>query len=239
MAISNDTETPINPDSAALDADLAGMVRAFSPPAGWERDNQDRKTIAQACGVDVATWRHQEKSKRLDMIDARRLDRATDAIKRLPAPGEYVHVITGQEFSGFDLIPAMLALAKAKAYAALTLTTLGFSARNLETLAKMIEAKQIPAKTLHILCSDFFRRADRNIWQTAAAQAKRYGYTFKSTRNHTKLILAAIGGKRFVVESSANLRSCANLEQFTMTQSKKLWAFHNNWLNTVWPTAEE
>jgi len=206
--------------------------------AQWSRDNADRRTIAEVLGVPVATWTSRTKGAKTETRDARRLARAVEAITALPRAGEYLHIITGQEFRGFDLLPAMLKLAKARRFDALTLTTLGFSRENLADLAAMIEAAQILPARLRILCSDFFRRADREIWRTGADQARRLGYDFRSTRNHTKLILAKIGRRFYVVESSANLRSCANLEQFTLTQSRKLYDFHESWLNQVWQTAE-
>ena len=61
--------------------------------------------------------------------------------------------------------------------------------------------------------------------------AAEHGFTFKSYRNHTKLILAEIAGRCYVVESSANLRSCQNIEQFTLTQSHELFAFHAGWID--------
>jgi len=212
---------------------------AGAPEAGqWTRDNQSRGTIAANLGVPVATWATRTRSKRMQARDARRLERAVEALERLPDSGEYVHIVTGQEFRGLDLLPAMLRLAKAKRYDSLTLTTLGFSRDNLAELARMIQAGQIPPARLTVLCSDFFRRADREIWRTGAEQARRLGYGFRSTRNHTKLILAAIGRKHYVTESSANLRSCANLEQFTITQSRTLFDFHQQWIAQVWPIAE-
>ncbi len=61
----------------------------------------------------------------------------------------------------------------------------------------------------------------------------------KRARNHTKLILARVAGKSYVVESSANLRSCSNLEQFVITQSARLLKFHEGWLGKVWEIAEK
>lgn len=212
---------------------------AGAPEAGqWTLDNQNRGTIAASLGVPVATWATRTRSTRMQARDARRLERAVEALERLPDSGEYVHIVTGQEFRGFDLLPAMLRLAKAKRFDSLTLTTLGFSRDNLAELARMIQAGQIPPARLRVLCSDFFRRSDRQIWQTGAEQARRLGYGFRSTRNHTKLILAAIARRCYAVESSANLRSCANLEQFTITQSRTLFDFHQQWIAQVWPTAE-
>ncbi len=204
----------------------------------WRRANEARPTIARQLGRAVATWTTRTRSAKVQLRDARRLERAVEALDRLPDPGEYVHIVTGQEFRGFDLLPAMLRLAKAKTFASLILTTLGFSRDNLAELARMIQAREIPPATLRILASDFFRRADKEIWHHGADQARRLGYGFRSTRNHTKLILAAIAGSHYVVESSANLRSCSNVEQFTMTQSKQLYDFHAGWIEQVWQTAE-
>ena len=219
-----------------LETRLAAALDAEVPPS---RQDRGTPTLAQQMGRKVATFSLRQRATRADAIDARRFERAVDALVRLPEPLEYIHIVTGQEFSGFDLLPAMLALSKAEAFDGLTLTTLGFSKRNLENLDAMIAAGKIQPCTLRILCSDFFRRSDTEIWQISRAQADRRGYGFRSTRNHTKLILAKIGGRPFVVESSANLRSCANLEQFCLCQSKPLYEFHAGWIQTVWPTAQD
>lgn len=229
------------PDFDALERDLERRIE-FQDPAGhrdeWSKPNQARATIARQIGRDVATWSLRRRSCKTVMRDARRLERAVEALDHLPSDGEYIHVVTGQEFRGFDLLPAMLRLAKAKRFDSLTLTTLGFSRDNLGELAHMIQAGQIPPAGLRILCSDFFRRADRHIWQAGAEQARRLGYGFRSTRNHTKLILANITGRFYAVESSANLRSCANLETFCMTQSRELYDFHQGWIGETWQTAQ-
>jgi hypothetical protein len=226
-------------DGPLVGMDFSSLLGDDPPPQEWTKANESRSTIAGQLGVAVATWTTRTRSAKAIARDARRLEGAVDAVTRLPAAGEYIHIVTGQEFRGFDLVPAMLNLAKAKAFDALTLTTLGFSRDNLEDLAAMVAAGQIPPERLRILCSDFFRRADRAVWQFGAEQARRLGYGFRSTRNHTKLILASIAGKAYVVESSANLRSCANLEQFTLTQSQKLYDFHAGWIEQVWQTSEE
>lgn len=219
--------------------DFSGLLTDGPPAADWTRANADRGTIASQLGVKVATFSMRQRAAKAEMIDARHFERATDALVRLPEPLEDIHIVTGQEFSGFDLLPAMLHLSGAETFEALTLTTLGFSKRNLEHLDAMIEAGKIQPAALRILCSDFFRRADRDIWQLGAEQAHRRGYGFRSTRNHTKLILASIAGRFYVVESSANLSSCANLEQFCVCSSKPLYDFHAGWIETVWPTAAE
>lgn len=174
---------------------------------------------------------HREKIRKIVTFDARKVKCAADTIRSMPAPGESIHVIVGQSFAGFDLLPSFLDLTGAKRFDQLYMTTLGFSRDNLAQLELMIDAGRITAKNLRILCGDFFRRADSGIWDVGKLLAKERGFTFKSYRNHTKLILASIAGKRYVVESSANLRSCQNIEQFTITQSPELFAFHAEWID--------
>jgi hypothetical protein len=185
------------------------------------RDRFGVKTMARSC---------RQKSGRVVTFDLRKVKAAAECIERLPAPGEYVHMIVGQEFAGFDLLPAMLQLAGARKFGRLYLTTLGFSRDNLAQLETMLRAKQIDGRRLHILCGDFFRRADSGLWDIGRLLAKEWRFDFKSFRNHTKLILAELAGAFYVVEGSANLRSCHNLEQFTITRSEELFEFHQGWI---------
>ena len=179
--------------------DLDQLLCELEPGRGeWKKQNERRGTIADAIGVPVATFTTRIKSAKTQTRDAIRAERAVEAIDKLPAEAEYIHVVTGQEFAGFDLLGAILKLSGQKQFKALTMTTLGFSKPNLLSLSEMIAAKQVKPATLRILCSDFFRRSDRDIWKIGAGQAKRFGYGFRSTRNHTKLILADVG-KRYVV----------------------------------------
>lgn len=55
-----------------------------------------------------------------------------------------------------------------------------------------------------------------------------------AARTHAKIIgMRMADGRAFVIESSANLRSCRNIEQFVMTQSRSLFDFHEGWMNDV------
>lgn len=191
----------------------------------------DAVSIGSKFGGREFARAHREKVRKVVTFDARKVKCASDTIRSMPAPGESIHVIVGQSFAGFDLLPSFLDLTGAKRFDQLYMTTLGFSRDNLAQLELMIDAGKITAKNLRILCGDFFRRADSGIWDVGKLLAKERGFTFKSYRNHTKLILASIAGKRYVVESSANLRSCQNIEQFTITQSPELFAFHAEWID--------
>src|SRR5882724_6327211 len=102
MTANFETDQAPPADAATLNGlDLAGLTAELQPPAGWTRENSERKSIAASLGLDSAVWTMQQKAERLDLIDARRHRQAVDAIRRLPAPLEYLHVVVGAEFSGF------------------------------------------------------------------------------------------------------------------------------------------
>jgi hypothetical protein len=224
----------IETDIAELSTELPDLDSLIDPNAGF-----DCMPIRDRLGVKRAAFSMREKSVKIVTFDARKVGVAAETIRALPEPGEYLHVVCGQEFAGFDLLPVMLQLAPAKAFRALHLTTLGFSRDNLAQLELLIRAKQIPARALHILCGDFFRRADSGLWDIGRLLAREWGFNFKSFRNHTKLILAHIGSRYFVIESSANLRSCANIETFIFTQSRALYDFHRAWITDCLAVAKE
>jgi hypothetical protein len=189
------------------------------------------RRIADEFGMESFVLTHRENSSALSLRDAQRQKKAARSIGRFPHRGEYLHMVVGQEFAGFDLIPAFLDLAGPRStITKLYLTTLGFSRENLNQLARLIEAGRIPAAAVKIICGDFFRRADPGLWDIGKMLSRERGFGFRSYRNHTKLILALLGDRHLVCESSANLRSCANIEAFTLTDSPRLFRFHERWI---------
>lgn len=57
-------------------------------------------------------------------------------------------------------------------------------------------------------------------------------------RCHAKLLMFSFeGGPELAFESSANLRSCKNLEQFVLTHSPELVAWHRAWMYQVFKKA--
>jgi hypothetical protein len=198
-----------------------------------ETEGLRAREAGTAFGKDAWALTHREKASKITTFDWRKVKAAADALERMPAPGEYIHAIVGQEFAGFDLLPAFLQLTGAKKFSRLYLTTLGFSRDNLAKLGQMFDARQIDPERLTILCAEYFRRVDSELWDIGALMAKEHGFGFRSFRNHTKLILAELAGRAYCVESSANLRSCTNIEQFTICQSRPLFDFHAAWIKKV------
>jgi hypothetical protein len=64
-----------------------------------------------------------------------------------------------------------------------------------------------------------------------AAGLERRGQRIIALRNHAKIILArTTAGHDVAIEASANLRSCRNLEVFSLSNDAGLFEFHRDWM---------
>jgi hypothetical protein len=137
-------------------------------------------------------------------------------------------------FDSFDLIPAMLAHARPAMIEDLHLATLGFNHANAGRLLEMMDAGAIRKCTM--LTSAFYE-ADPKEAETCyrlAVELPARGGWYCATRCHAKIIAARFtDGRCYVIESSANLRTCHNIEQFTITQDRDLLHFHRAWMEGV------
>lgn len=185
-----------------------------APPAGQET------------GVGLRT-RITTRATRRRMYDLRDIPNAVKFIRPLPADGETVHAIMGGDFAAWDLVPATMQIVGAP-MVALHMATLGFNAQNSSHLAQLMADRQIGSAV--VLCSDYFAKSDAATFAEAKDRLAAVGAKLVSTRNHAKVLVLNFGVFGYVVESSANLRSCKNLEQVAVTRDRALVEFHRGWI---------
>lgn len=185
------------------------------------------KPAWQAVGLPKRLAFRDKPIKRI-FYDWSQVKAAMELIERLPGPGETVHAIMNSLFKGVDLAPAIQRLAN-KPAKELIVTTLGFNRADAACLCEMVERGEV--LSLSLVCSNFFAEKDRGAFNYATARFAEVGSKIAVSRNHSKLMLFDFGGGEFyTVESSANLRSCNNLEQFCLSNSAALFAFHKSWI---------
>jgi hypothetical protein len=185
-----------------------------------------KQTPGAAMGLEVGTFRNKTRHRCYDLS---RVPNAVKLIAPLPAPGETVHAIMGGDFHAWDLVPAIHGLLGC-AIAEIYITTLGFNHGNNRNLCDMLEQGAIGRA--FVLCSEYFRDADRDVYDEAERQLEARGAKLRAVRNHSKIICIAPAGRRdrYTLESSANLRSCNNVEQFALTNDPGLHNFHRGWI---------
>ena len=106
--------------------------------------------------------------------------------------------------------------------------TLSLSKKNAEDLGELVAQKKIG--TLAVLVSHYFSAAEKEIYGQIIQVCRDAGGRIAAMRTHAKVLLMTIAGYRLVVESSANLRSCHNVEQATVFNDQMLFDFHREWI---------
>jgi len=213
-----------------LDAiDLDGLpTRPTERPPGKEKP----KPPGEAAGIGFRT-KVTTTVERRRFYDLRNVPNAVELIRPLPKRRETIHAIMGGDFTAWDLVPAILNLA-GKPARAFFAATLGFNAQNSHHLCQLMAAGEIQAAT--VLCSDYFAKADAKTYAEAKAKLAKVGGVLNSTRNHAKILALDFGADAYVVEASANLRSCNNLEQIALSNDRALFDFHRSWISSVTST---
>jgi len=200
---------------------------SFDGPVNMDFEPVKKKTAGLEMGITGATIRTRHKRRR--HYDLSRVPNAVKLIKPLPAQGQTIHALMGGDFHAWDLIPAIHGLLGCS-IAELYITTLGFNHANNGHLCQMLDSGEV--KQAFVLCSEYFRDADRDVFNDAERRLVERGARIKAVRNHSKIIaILPVGSIHcYTVESSANLRSCNNIEQFTLTNDRELFAFHRKWI---------
>lgn len=212
---------------------LAGMLEAPAEARTPAATEKPKISAAEATGL-TAPRRVKLKTAASYFYDLSTSRRAIAQIEALPGDGESIHGIMGGDFHGFDLVVAIQELA-AEPIGKLTLTTLGFNRHNVAKLCQMIDAGKVGSAD--ILCSEYFSQSDASTFGFAERELTARGSRILACRNHSKIALFSAGARFFTLESSANLRSCNNLEQFALTQSRALHDFHAGWIGNLFTHA--
>lgn len=217
-------------------AGLRPTSNAITNPAPKKRD-------WQAAELEGAQLWHARRAAKRDWMQALRVANAAKQLRRLPEPGESIHCVMRGNFNAWDLIPAALELMAPATIQTLRITTLGFNRRNAAQLLELHEAGKI--QRCLFVCSIFYERGEggegnKQLCQALAKKLEAYGGRFCSIRNHSKVqTFDTTDGNAYTIESSANLRSCHTIEQFTLTNDPDLLAFHAQWIDQVFDHGEK
>jgi hypothetical protein len=176
--------------------------------------------------------RKKDEMKRKDRSAARKLIRPENAdaiVDVFPAPGDQVHGITSGDFVMGDLIGQVV-----KRFGSprrITISTLSLSVKNAELLARVLESSV--DLEIELLISHYFQSTNGDIFRAIESLlSEKFPGRFAVTvgRSHAKILLFDYSASAWVVETSANLRSSNNIEQFVISNDRALLDFHRGWI---------
>lgn len=154
--------------------------------------------------------------------------------------GDRTHAVIPGDFEFCDFLSVMSG--RLGEPTEMHLTSLSLSLENVREIERLCRA--FPKCSFTLAISYFFRSTSKEIF---AAMETRLGplgnLRFSTGRLHTKIVLMRIprpGNEErcIVVETSANLRACRNLEQVTIYDDPELFAFHRDWITEFHTLAE-
>lgn len=191
---------------------------------------------ARDAGVKLPDERSYRRHGHHATKNALAISAAAQVLDRLPEPGESIHIIMAGNFANWHFVPAILKLAAPATIRELTLATLGYDRSGTVQLADLLDNGKIGTCTL--LISVFFQAQETQLWGWLTHELLRRNCRILAARNHCKLMLFRMSdGRHFIMESSANLRSCRNHEQATLTADEGLYQFHAAWIDELFTRA--
>lgn len=151
--------------------------------------------------------------------------------RHLPESGESFHGIMAGNFHAFAFLPAILRLAGCQAVE-VNIATLGFNESNAVELFDLLDRGEVQKCSFIFSC--YYRSAEPEVTDALIEGLQARSQRVAVVRNHAKLILVElIDGRCFTWESSANMRSCRNVESYVLTNDRALLQFHRQWMNEL------
>jgi hypothetical protein len=174
--------------------------------------------------------RQQARDFRARLRRTAQLRAAGQVLDHLPGPGESVHTLLTGCFD-FALVLTVVIQSRPALCETLRITTLAFSRRNVQELARLLDGRKI--RRLVLLTSDFHAKSNAGIYAGAVKElAQERGQAVATARCHAKVCtLAFADGLRLVLEGSANLRTNKNWEQLTAINDADLHDWHAAWID--------
>jgi hypothetical protein len=198
-------------------------IQAFYPAADAGRN----ATVELAAGL-----RFSRRAKKRQTMHLLHVANAAEHLRRLPDDGETIHAVMKGNYHAWDLVPAVLQLATPATIAYLGIATLGFNRANAQELVDLLDKGHV--SKVDFICSTYFRGNSADEYTQLHGALTSRGHRCVAIRSHAKVILFQMtDGAAYVIESSANLRSCRAIEQFTLTADPGLLAFHREWIEQL------
>uniref|UniRef100_A0A6M3JAE4 PLD phosphodiesterase domain-containing protein n=1 Tax=viral metagenome TaxID=1070528 RepID=A0A6M3JAE4_9ZZZZ len=161
-------------------------------------------------------------------------DRAVDLVRDCGAAildGERIHVLLSGNFIFGDFIEALLVEFDLFAED-LTLSTLGMSQNNVDSLHNLLDGDYLGS--LNLVISDYFWAHNRKnapyIYEQLDIDNK---FQLAVAGTHTKITLLRIRDRKIVITGSANLRSSRCVEEVTIQTDPDLYDFHKDWHDAI------
>lgn len=191
----------------------------------WMFDNESLETTET---IEAKSMKIKTKRK---MQMALEEENAKKCFPSLPECGESYHIVSNGGFGVFTFVPLITQYLPQSHCDHIYISTWVLNRGNIIGLFDMFDAGQIGQ--ISILSSRFVKRRDSAIFALLIEGIQDRNQRFKAFRNHAKVALMHHKDDYITLETSANFTDNPRVENFTITNDKKLWEFHRKWMEEM------
>ena len=166
-----------------------------------------------------------------DFLRVTQKENLCDVIKSPPKPGEQIHVVSANKFDFWTWVPVMIDwIGKADRLYCSTWTT---NRTNTKNMFELWDAGKIGVSDW--LVGLYFKRRESHVYAGLLDGLVARGGRLKAFETHAKVLLLnnAEQNAWYTIEGSANLTANPRLEQYVITNDKRLWEFHREWFEEM------
>ena len=116
----------------------------------------------------------------------------------------------------------------------LYVSTFRVGKKQFNIICNLIDCGKIDHAT--VITSDFQAIAENekyDYFDYEQGKADEYGITFKTAHNHSKIICMKTTNNFYVIETSSNLNENPKIEQFSLENDSKLYAFYREFMEAI------
>ena len=158
-------------------------------------------------------------------------ENAEQCLPELPQPGESFHIISNGGFGLFSFVPLITKFLPHSYCNHVYVSTWVLNRSNVIGLFELFDTGKIG--NISVLSSRFVKRRDNAVFALLIEGMLSRNQRFRAFRNHAKVSLMHHEDQYIVIETSANFTDNPRVENFTITNDKKLWEFHRNWMELM------
>jgi len=147
-----------------------------------------------------------------------------------PPPGVSLHIIGTGLYDFWTFVPQIISWIGAADE--LYVSTWTLNRTNAVEMFGLWDAGKIAPGRVGFLTGEYFKRRETAVYTYLVDGIRQRGGRYRAFMNHAKVLLLcnAAQGAFLVCEGSANLTANPRLEQFVLTNERRLYEFHKGWM---------
>lgn len=150
-------------------------------------------------------------------------------ITTLPKKDESIHIVTQAAFNAWTFIPY---ISETEVIKNMYVSTYAISHTVIDAISVMLTKSLIETCSI-IICSVNVKRMSEIIIHLDRETERHNKFTWKHCSCHAKVTLIETANNHYVIEGSGNFNDNAQIEQYMITNSRELFLFHKNWMDST------